>query len=69
MPGDRVTTADIAEILGVTQQHVTDRVVRRPGFPRPVINLTQKTRQWDRNAVESFLSGRSASRRGAPRRS
>lgn len=44
-----VDTADIAADLGLSRKYVTDKVVRRKDFPRPVINLTQKTRRWSRS--------------------
>lgn len=43
-----VDTADIAEDLELGRKYVTDRLVKRPDFPSPVINLTQKTRKWAR---------------------
>lgn len=43
-----VDTADIAEDLELGRKYVTDRVVKRTDFPKPVINLTQKTRKWAR---------------------
>ena len=55
---DWISTADIATMLGLTREHVTDQLTKRPGFPKPEVNLSQKTRRWDRAAVVAFLSGR-----------
>ena len=35
-----MTTADIAQLVGVTQRHVTGQIVKRPGFPKPCINAS-----------------------------
>ncbi len=52
-----VDTKDIAELLGVTRAHVTDVLTKRPDFPAPRINRSQKMRRWDRWAVEAWASG------------
>lgn len=49
------TTEEIATLLGVSRKHVTDRVVSRPGFPAPVIRLSQRTRQWAQADVLAYL--------------
>ena len=33
-----MTTADIAQLAGVTRRHATGQIVKRPGFPAPCIN-------------------------------
>lgn len=43
MSAKLLTTTDIAELLGVCRQHVTNRVTKRPDFPAPVVNLSQRT--------------------------
>ncbi len=42
----RLDTAGIAEMLGVTREHVTDRITKRPDFPRPFINVSRRLRYW-----------------------
>ena len=39
---------DTAAMLGVSRQHVTDRLTKQPTFPQPVIDLSQRIRRWDR---------------------
>lgn len=39
-------TAQIAGLLGMTREHVTDRITKRPDFPRPALNLSQRARRW-----------------------
>lgn len=57
-PEDLIDTAGIAALTGNTRAHVTDRVVKRLGFPKPVINQSQKTRKWLRVDVLKALGKR-----------
>lgn len=43
---ETIDTAQIAQILGVSRKHVTERLVKRPDFPKPRINVSQKCRRW-----------------------
>lgn len=52
-----VDTADIAEMLGVCRAHVTNRIVKRPDFPAPVINLSQKLKKWSAEEVTRYVKG------------
>lgn len=51
---DPIDTAGIATLLGVCRRHVTERLSKRPDFPRPIINISQKTRRWSRSEVLSW---------------
>lgn len=51
---ERVNTAGIAELLGLDREYVTDRVVKRPDFPAPVLALSRKTRLWLRAEVQEW---------------
>lgn len=54
-----MTTDDIAKLVGVTRATATNRIVKRPGFPAPVINLSQRTKRWSTDDVLKYLkSGR-----------
>jgi predicted DNA-binding transcriptional regulator AlpA len=59
-----LTTEEIAHLLGVSRKHVTDRIVTRPDFPAPVINLSQRTRRWAQAEVLAYLKG--APQSGSP---
>lgn len=50
-----INTAQIAALLGVSRAHATSRITKRPGFPKPVLNLSQKTRGWSREAVIEWV--------------
>ena len=42
----RLDTAGIAALIGCTRQHCTARLTKRPDFPKPFINISQKMRYW-----------------------
>jgi predicted DNA-binding transcriptional regulator AlpA len=66
-----LTTADIAELLGLDREYVTDRVVKRPDFPPPVLVLSRKTRLWSRAHIEQWQEAqaiRAAGRSARPSR-
>ncbi len=48
---DLMDTQAIAELLGVSRQHVTGRLTKRPDFPRPAIDLSRRLRKWRRTDV------------------
>jgi hypothetical protein len=52
---DLIGTHDIAHMLGVTQSHCVGRIIKRPDFPKPAINLSQRLRKWKRDDVLRFL--------------
>ncbi|WP_312132029.1 helix-turn-helix transcriptional regulator [Diaphorobacter nitroreducens] len=54
----RVDTAGIAAMLGCTRHHVTARLTKRPDFPAPIINLSQKMRYWRTADVLAYIQGK-----------
>lgn len=58
----RVDTADIAAMLGCSRRHVTDRLTKRPDFPAPFVNLSQKMRYWRLADVQAYAQGKRAKR-------
>lgn len=54
-----MSTADIAALLGLSREHVTDRITKRVDFPKPFINVSRRTRYWRTVDVMAWL------RRGA----
>ena len=67
-PAHLVDTAAIAQLLGMSRAHVTDRLSKRPDFPAPAVNLSQKARRWRLQDVMAWASGTTTARR-RPRRS
>lgn len=51
----RLDTAGIAAILGVTRVHVTDRITKRPDFPKPFINVSRRLRYWRVSDVQAWM--------------
>ena len=52
-----MTTADIAQLAGVTRRHATGQIVKRPGFPAPCINASQRLRAWPTAKVLAYFQG------------
>lgn len=51
----RLDTAGIAAVLGVTREHVTDRITKRPDFPKPFINVSRRLRFWRQSEVHAWI--------------
>lgn len=51
-----IDTARIAEILGYTRRHVSERLVKRPDFPKPKIDISRKCRRWAEEDVLAWAS-------------
>lgn len=51
----RLDTAGIAALLGVTRAHVTDRISKRPDFPKPFINVSRRLRYWRASEVQKWM--------------
>ncbi len=62
-----IDTSDIAEILGVRRDYVTDRLTKRPDFPPPAVNLSRRLRRWRLMDVMRWAeeSGKSGPKNGA----
>jgi predicted DNA-binding transcriptional regulator AlpA len=56
----RLDTQGIASLIGCS------RLIKRPDFPAPFINLSQKMRYWRRSEVLEFL--RVTAAKAAPQR-
>ena len=57
MNDNTINTAEIAELLHVTREYVTDKLSKRPDFPRPVVNFSQRSRRWNRDQIETWAAG------------
>ncbi len=53
---DLIDTAEIARILGVSRAHCVGRLIKRPDFPRPAVNISQRLRRWQRDAVLRWMA-------------
>ena len=51
----RLDTAGIAALLGVTREHVTDRITKRTDFPKPYINVSRRLRYWRQSEVQAWM--------------
>jgi predicted DNA-binding transcriptional regulator AlpA len=50
-----IDTGDIAQMLGVTREHVTNRLTKRPDFPKPAVNISRKLRKWSEDEVRAWM--------------
>ena len=57
----RLDTAGIAALLGVTREHATDRITKRPDFPKPYINVSRRLRFWRVSEVQAWMRKASGS--------
>ena len=55
---DLIDSKGIAQQYGLSQQYVTDRLVKHHNFPEPVVNVTQKMRRWKADEVAAFIRTR-----------
>jgi hypothetical protein len=62
-----IDTGDIAEILGVRRDYVTDKLTKRPDFPAPAVNLSRRLRRWKLPDVMRWIeeTGKSGPKNGA----
>ncbi|MCX8016936.1 MAG: hypothetical protein N2690_03380 [Rhodocyclaceae bacterium] len=59
---DLIDAREIAEMLGVSRAHCVGRLIKRPSFPQPVINVSRRLRKWRRADVLKWASTAAASR-------
>lgn len=52
-----LNTAQIAQLLGLEREYVTDKLTKRPDFPTPQVNVTQRLRRWSEADVMAWARG------------
>lgn len=55
---DLIDTQQIAKLLGVTRAHCVNRIVKRPDFPAPAVNISQRLRRWRRADVLKWIGAK-----------
>jgi predicted DNA-binding transcriptional regulator AlpA len=53
--GELIGVNEIALMLGLSRVHVVGRITKRPDFPKPTLNLSQRIRRWKKSDVESWI--------------
>jgi predicted DNA-binding transcriptional regulator AlpA len=53
----RMDTQGIADYLGLSREHVTARLTKRPDFPKPFINASRRIRYWRVSDVKAWAEG------------
>lgn len=51
-----IDSADIAAMLGMNRAYCVGRILKRPDFPKPAINITQKTRRWRLSDIQRWAT-------------
>lgn len=49
-----ISTADIADDLGLARDYVTSKLTKRTDFPKPALRLSQKTVRWLKDDYEAW---------------
>ena len=49
-----IDTARIATLLSVSHRHATEVITKKPGFPAPKMNVSQRMRRWDEDEVRTW---------------
>lgn len=48
---DLMDAVQISFLLGVSRRHCVERLMKRPDFPRPAINVNRNLKRWRKNDV------------------
>lgn len=49
-------TGAIARLLGLNREYVTDKLTKRPDFPRPALNLSRRLRRWKEADIHAWMA-------------
>jgi predicted DNA-binding transcriptional regulator AlpA len=52
-----IDASQVAQLLGVTRQHFTDRISKRTDFPKPCVNFSPRSRRWRHDEVLRWRQG------------
>lgn len=58
---DLMTLDGIADALKLHRKFVRDRLVKKPGFPRPAVAISQKNRRWRASDIEAWVRSQTES--------
>lgn len=53
---ERWNVERIATYLGLTPKHTREAVTTKPSFPKPVVNMSRRTRFWSADDVRQWAS-------------
>lgn len=46
-----IDSREVADMLGLSRRYTVNQIIKRPDFPAPFINVSQRVRYWDRGQV------------------
>jgi len=50
-----IDITEIAQRLKLRREYVRDKLVKTGDFPRPAINISQRIRKWEEDAIQAWL--------------
>jgi predicted DNA-binding transcriptional regulator AlpA len=50
-----IDITEIAQRLKLRRDYVRDKLVKTGDFPRPAINISQRIRKWEEEAIQAWL--------------
>lgn len=50
-----IDITELAQALKLPRNYVRDSLVKKPDFPRPALNLSQRVRKWDAQDVRQWI--------------
>lgn len=53
---DYLTLDDLAKMFPLGRKYIRDTLTKRPDFPPPALQVSQKVKLWDRMDVERWKS-------------
>lgn len=53
---ERWPVQKVAEFLGISPRHTRETVTKKPDFPRPVVNASQRIRFWNAEDVKRWAA-------------
>ena len=54
---NEIDAGQVAQLLGVSRQHFTDRISKRADFPKPCVNFSPRSRRWRYDEVLRWRQG------------
>lgn len=56
---NEIDAGTVSQLLDVSRQHFTDRISKRPDFPKPVVDYSARNRKWRFDEVMKWRAKRS----------
>lgn len=54
---NEIDAGQVAQLLGVSRGYFTDKLSKKPGFPKPVVNFSPRSRRWRYDEILRWRQG------------